>query len=120
MATFLVDEDLPRSLVESLRNAGIQALDVRDAGLRGLPDQAIHDFAVRNGHTIVTADVGFANALRFPPELRRGVVLVRLPNDIGICRLCALVVAALVEWAVEDMTGITLVIEERRIRVRHG
>jgi len=38
VAKFLVDEDLPRSLARELRQAGIDAVDARDAGLRGHPD----------------------------------------------------------------------------------
>lgn len=38
MPAFLVDEDIPRSLAVSLREAGFQAEDVRDAGLRGHSD----------------------------------------------------------------------------------
>jgi predicted nuclease of predicted toxin-antitoxin system len=45
MAKFLVDEDLPRSLARELRQAGIDAVDVRDAGLRGRPDPDVLDFA---------------------------------------------------------------------------
>jgi predicted nuclease of predicted toxin-antitoxin system len=43
VAKFLVDEDLPRSLARELRLAGIDAVDARDAGLRGRPDGETDD-----------------------------------------------------------------------------
>ena len=41
MLGFLVDEDLPRSLVSVLVEAGFQAHDVRDVGLRGKSDAEV-------------------------------------------------------------------------------
>jgi len=66
MARFLVDEDLPRSLVRALQDAGLDADHVIDSGLRGQPDGAIFDHAVTNGMVLVSGDLGFANVLTFP------------------------------------------------------
>jgi predicted nuclease of predicted toxin-antitoxin system len=36
---FITDEDIPRSTARVLRDAGFDAVDVRDVGLRGKSDQ---------------------------------------------------------------------------------
>ncbi len=81
MAGFLVDEDLPRSLVPTLRTIGTSAEDVRDVGLRGSADADVLGHAVAHDRTLLTADLDFANLLRFPLGSHRGIVVVRLPNQ---------------------------------------
>lgn len=49
MPRFLVDECLPRSVTRSLLAAGYDAVDVRDIGLRGESDAAIHQRATDEG-----------------------------------------------------------------------
>jgi len=45
MITFLIDEDLPRSLKSELIKRGYNAIDVRDVGLRGQSDDKIYKYA---------------------------------------------------------------------------
>jgi len=61
VAKFLVDEDLPRSLARELRQAGIDAVDARDAGLRGRPDGEIVAFAAFDGRAVLTADPAWSS-----------------------------------------------------------
>jgi len=42
---FITDEDVPRSTARVLRDAGFDAVDVRDVGLRGKSDEAVFDYA---------------------------------------------------------------------------
>jgi len=65
MARFFVDEDLPRSLVRELVADGHDAIDARDAGLRGVSDERVHAQALREARALVTADVGLANPSHF-------------------------------------------------------
>src|SRR5512143_4158740 len=94
MAKFLVDEDLPRSLARELRQAGIDAMDARDAGLRGRRDQDVLYFAVSENRAVLTADLGFANLLAFPPSSHHGMVVARFPNQTPIRILNEAVLAA--------------------------
>ena len=45
---FLIDEDLPRSTANILRQHGHEAMDVRDLGLRGARDADIAAYAKKN------------------------------------------------------------------------
>ena len=57
---FLIDEDVPRSTADTIRDLGYEVLDVRDVGLRGTPDKIILEKAIQDFMIIVTADVGFS------------------------------------------------------------
>jgi predicted nuclease of predicted toxin-antitoxin system len=96
---FLVDEDLPRSLVPALRAAGFQAEDVRDIGLKATPDAKIFQHAVAAGMTLLTEDMGFVNLLAFPTGSHAGVVIAAL--------------GALTE---EELRGGLVIIESGRVR----
>lgn len=120
MATYLVDEDLPRSLAQQLRAAGFEALDLRDVGLRGSPDEAVVAFAVGQVRTVITADVGIGNVLRFPLGSHAGIVVVRFPNDVRIGDLNAAIVTAVRMLNDIDLSGAVVSLSPARIRVRRG
>ena len=57
---FLVDAQLPPSLVGFLRKLGEEAIACRDVGLRDADDGEIWRFAIAGGWCIVTKDEDFA------------------------------------------------------------
>ncbi|MFA5786281.1 MAG: DUF5615 family PIN-like protein [Actinomycetota bacterium] len=118
MARFLVDEDLPGSLVRAIRQAGISAEHVRDIGLRGAPDEEVLRHAAANGLVLLTGDLGFGNPLRFPPGSHAGIVIVRFSNDMPVASMNKAVLAALKDLSDEDMSGNLAVIEPGRVRLR--
>lgn len=118
MARYLVDEDLPRSLALRLREAGLDAVDVRDVGLRGASDEDVLARAVQEARAVLTADVGFGNILRFPLGEHSGIVLVRLPDEIGVSDLISAVLAALSSLSDESLAGSVVTINANRIRIR--
>jgi predicted nuclease of predicted toxin-antitoxin system len=115
---FLVDEDLPRTLAPSLRQAGLGAEDVRDRGLGGRPDSDIIAFTVSHRRVLVTRDVGVANLTRFPAGSEFGIVLVRLAQAMTTYDLNARIVAVLRDLKPADLVGSITVVEPGRIRVR--
>ena len=118
MAKFLVDEDLPRSLARELRQTGIDAVDVRDAGLRGRPDPDVLDFAVSEGRAVLTADLRFANVLAFPPSSHHGVLVARFPNQTPIRVLNDAVLAAVRSLTDDEIEQAVVIVEPGRIRLR--
>ncbi|MGB9669398.1 MAG: DUF5615 family PIN-like protein, partial [Anaerolineales bacterium] len=78
---FLIDEDVPRSTALALREAGFDALDVRDAGLRGKSDAEVFSYAQQEQRLLITCDLGFANILAFPPSKSIGILVVRIPDN---------------------------------------
>ena len=118
MPNVLVDEDLPRSLVVALLDAGLAARDVRDVGLRGRSDREIVEYAVQHNLTLLTADVGFGNLLRFPLGRHAGIVVARFPNEVSPTQLNAGIVRALSSLRDDEIIGNLIVIEPGRIRLR--
>jgi predicted nuclease of predicted toxin-antitoxin system len=115
--TFLVDENLPRSLAPRLRKVGLETHDVRDEGLRGRSDLEILDFTISHGWVLVTSDLGFGSLLRSVPGCR-GLVIVRLPADWPAVAIGDVVERALSRLSEGDLSASLIVIEPDRIRRR--
>jgi predicted nuclease of predicted toxin-antitoxin system len=81
---FITDEDIPRSTARVLRDAGFDADDVRDVGLRGKSDQEVFEFAQVEKRLLITCDMGFSNILHFPPGENYGILVVRVPDSESI------------------------------------
>ena len=117
MTTFLVDENLPRSLAPRLREAGFEMQDFRDLGLRGAPDTEIFDTALLRGAVLLTGDLGFSRLLRTFPEAP-GIVLVRVPNDWSSSAINNLIESSLPKIAGSLQPGTLVVLEPNRVRLR--
>jgi len=65
--TFLLDENMPRKILTSLRREGFNATRVYDAGLRSQPDTAIFAYARAYHMTIITHDTDYLNQAAFSP-----------------------------------------------------
>lgn len=74
MAASLVDESLPRAVTRALVAAGHDVVDVRDVGLRGATDDAIAARARETSSIVVSGDLDFSNALRFPTGTHPGIM----------------------------------------------
>ena len=118
MARFLIDEDLPRSLARTLRAAGLDAVDVRDVSLRGLSDEDVLAYAVRDARAVVTADVGFGNILRFALGEHGGIIVARFPNEVPTPDLNDALLAAMQLLEDDDVRGNVVTITPSRIRIR--
>jgi predicted nuclease of predicted toxin-antitoxin system len=117
LGAFLVDESLPRSVTRLLTERGHDVHDVRDIGLRGAADGRIAAHAVSEGRILVTADLDFSNALRFPPGTHPGIVVVRVPVDWGVKMLAERAVAAIEEAGAERLRGTIAIVEASRARI---
>lgn len=118
MAAFLVDESLPRAVTRALAVAH-DVLDVRDVGLRGASDDAIAAYARAGLRIVVSGDLDFSNALRFPPGTHPGIVVARLPDVLSPGEMAALIVTAIADVG-DDLTGAITIVEPSRIRVFSG
>ena len=81
---FITDEDVPRSTARVLRDAGFDAVDVRDVGLRGKSDPEVFEYAQQDNRLLITCDMGFSNILNFPPSANHGILVVRVPDSKSI------------------------------------
>ncbi len=117
MAIFLIDEDMPRSTAKELIKAGYQALDVRDIGLRGQSDDKIFAYAQKHKAILLSADLGFANTVRFPIGSHNGIIVLRFPNEISTGALNQGLLKGLYGLKDEDIYGNLVVIEPGKVRI---
>jgi len=113
---FLVDENLPVSLVKFLRSMGFEAHRVSDVGLRGARDEEIANFAFRNGYVVMTLDKDFGYIYHRLYRGRLTVVLLR-PRLPTPQKIVALVKAMLERVDIANYTGRLIVVGEKRVRV---
>jgi len=95
--TFLLDENIPRRVLTSLRREGFNATRVYDAGLRSQPDTAIFAYARTHHMTIITFDTDYLNRASFPPPHAGILVLRSFPRDISINEIASAVLKAVAQ-----------------------
>ncbi len=116
---FLIDEDLPHSIVQFLKRYGHEAFDVRDIGLRGAKDSAIAAYAQNKGMCIVTGDYDFADIRNYPPAGYDGIVVLSFPNDTAVSFILRLLEGFLKdEKPASDISGKLAIVEPGQIRIR--
>lgn len=115
-ARFLVDENLPISLVDFLASKGFEAHRVSDIGLRGAKDEEIAEFAFRNHYVIITLDKDFGYIYHRLYKGQLTIVLLR-PKTPTPERVIALMENVLRKIDIASYRGRLIIVAERRIRV---
>lgn len=112
---FLLDENVPRSLVLSLLQRGHDALPIPER-MRGSADTKVLAHAARERRTLITLDTDFGTLVfvgrRKPPP---AVVLVRLPAAELVERADAVLTAMETALSTE---GLFVVIDRGGVRIR--
>jgi predicted nuclease of predicted toxin-antitoxin system len=112
---FLLDENVPRSLVRSLLERGHDAVPIPER-LRGSADAKVLAHAARAGRILVTLDTDFGTLVflsrRKPPP---AVVLLRLPAAELVERVDPVIAA--MESALIAV-GVFVVIDRSGVRIR--
>ena len=105
----LVDENIPRMTVESLRAAGHSVLDLRGTSEEGLDDVDLWKKVRREETLLITTDKGFTEHRNNP---HRGILVVRLrqPNRLKIHER---VMLAIGQFGVEEWPGLTVVMKDQ-------
>lgn len=116
---FLIDEDLPRATGDLLRQYGYEAVDVRDAGLRGSKDPQIAAYARRERLCIVTGDFDFSDIRNYPPGEYAGLIVLKLPRTATASFILHLLESFLQqEDLVAQMSGKLAIVESGQVRIR--
>lgn len=112
-----LDENIPSSLADWLRDAGHDADTVQQEGLTGKSDLAVWETTQAAGRFFITQDLDFSDARRFKPGTHRGLLLVRL-TDPSRRKLIARVRHIFESETVETWQGCVVIATELKIRVR--
>lgn len=114
---FLTDEDVPRSTARLLREAGFNAVDVRDVGLRGKKDKAVFEYAQQEQRIIITCDMGFSNIVNFPPSKNQGIIVVRIPDSEPVEKFNAEVLRV-IQTGGESLANHLAIVQIGKVRLR--
>jgi len=112
-----VDEDLPRIIVQILKDMGYDAVGVRGQGMGGWKDEELWKAVQAEGMFLITADKGFGDIRKYPPGTHRGILLLR-PYESGIRPLVELMNRVMNSLSLEELVGTITVVTPKAIRIR--
>jgi predicted nuclease of predicted toxin-antitoxin system len=114
----LVDNALSPVLADLLRNAGHEAVHVRDVGLQHADDEAIFERAATQDFILVSADTDFAALLATRAASKPSLILFRGGGSRRPEVLGPLMLSNLTQLSDALATGCIVTFEPARLRVR--
>jgi predicted nuclease of predicted toxin-antitoxin system len=114
-----VDEDLPRPVIQSLRDRGHDAVGVVEQGMGGWKDSDLWQAVQAEQRFVVTADKGFADTRLYAPGSHSGILLLR-PDQDGIRPMVELLERVLANYDLGVLAGTVTVVTPRGVRIRRG
>lgn len=116
---FLIDANLPRSIVAALQRFGHDVEFARDIGLGSASDAQIAAHALKHNAAILTRDLDFADIRRYPPEQYRGIIVLRLPDTAVAQEIVSVMERFLMEPGfLEPLAGRLAIVDADRVRFR--
>lgn len=115
---FLLDQNIPQSVVAELTKAGHDAAHVRDYGLQRADDQVVLDRARGEDRMLVSADTDFGELLARSGEASPSVLLFRPSRGRGSTSLHVLILGNIETIASAAEAGSVVVVTRDRLRIR--
>lgn len=114
---FIIDNALSPSIANGLKEAGHNAIHVRDIGMASASDREILLYAKIENRVVVSADTDFGTILALNNDAKPSFLLLRRSDKKPLSQLNMLI--NIIESLQEDLEkGAVVVIEDKRIRIR--
>jgi predicted nuclease of predicted toxin-antitoxin system len=104
----LVDENIPKFTVDTLRSNGHLVSDLRGTPDQGAEDPDVWNMALREKALLITTDKGFTNH-RSEPQFSILVIRLRQPN---LAKIHARIMLAMSRHKTADWPNLTLVMRD--------
>jgi len=112
-----VDENIGRSGVNLLRQAGHDVMTVNEQALSGTADEVIFQVCASERRTLVTLDRDFGQVPRFPPKQSAGLVVLELGGPATAELLHSRLREFMALAATRSVDGQLWIVEAGRVRV---
>lgn len=112
-----IDEDLPKTVAEMVRNHVLDTTTVLEERLSGTLDPDLWKIIQKEGRFLITGDKAFADIRRYQPGTHFGVLLLR-PEEDGIPQLKLLISEVLKSGMLEKLSRCIAVATIGRLRIR--
>ncbi|HUS44307.1 MAG TPA: DUF5615 family PIN-like protein [Ilumatobacteraceae bacterium] len=115
---YVVDANLSPRLAALLRDAGHDAVHVRDIGLRTASDDEIIDYAISTDRIVISHDTDFGTLLAYRELSKPSFILIRSSDPVDVDDQARLIVANLHAMSDDLETGAIAVFARGRLRNR--
>ena len=109
---------MPRRTAAELRQAGFEAVDVRDVGLKSHPDEDVLEYAQAHQLAIITRDKWFASEPTQRGQPFHGVILIRVSDNILREPIISLVLETVERLQAQPLGGMIVIAAMKRTRLR--
>jgi predicted nuclease of predicted toxin-antitoxin system len=116
LAKILIDQNIPKRVIDWLSQRGFEIVTLADVNLKGAPDKKIAVFAVQNNMAVLTQDIDFAKMYHTLYRRKLAVILVSTKEGTAQSIIQTLDKAQL-RLNLKTVQNQLLIITKRRIRI---